>query len=356
MPLLSAETSRWYNDDQVKQGAKVFAANCAACHGKNAEATKEWRKRDANGNLVPPPLNGTAHAWHHPLKLLRHTVRKGGAPVGGTMPPFEGKLSATEIDSAIAWFQSMWSDEIYTAWSKRNADDGFQLIKPKQQSADSPTTRLLRQRLRGVEVGKPQKTEVKDLYQVRAGSEYAYLFSGGRYALIGNLIDLQTGQNLTEQAKEKLTLQLLETFPESDMVIYPPEDTTQQTLTILTDTDCPYCRKLHKEIPQLQKAGIRVRYIPFPRGGKQGKGYADMKAVWCAKDRTVAMDIAKGVNSGDIDMNGCMEAAAVDRGYEFGLKIGLRGTPAIILQNGRMLEGYVPADRLIELSRTNQSQ
>ena len=66
LPTLSAETDRWYSDEQVKQGEKVFATNCASCHGKNAEATKDWKKRDEKGNLVPPPLNGTAHPWHHP--------------------------------------------------------------------------------------------------------------------------------------------------------------------------------------------------------------------------------------------------------------------------------------------------
>ena len=72
-PLL-AEPTRWYSNEQVLQGKKLFAENCAACHGKNAEATTDWKKRDANGNLVPPPLNGTAHAWHHPMKILRRTI------------------------------------------------------------------------------------------------------------------------------------------------------------------------------------------------------------------------------------------------------------------------------------------
>jgi thiol:disulfide interchange protein DsbC len=348
----SSGADRWYNTNQVKQGEKLFAANCASCHGNNAQATPEWRKRDVNGNLVPPPLNGTAHTWHHPMKILRHTVRKGGAPVGGTMPAFEDKLSATEIDAIISWFQSKWSDEIYAAWHQRNNDTGFQPVKPKT-SASNPLTQLLRQRLRGVEVGEPEETGVNGLYQAKVGADYAYLFEQGRYALVGDLIDLKTGKNITELAKGKDKLNLLLSFPETDMVIFPANGSTEQTITILTDTDCPFCRKLHKEVPQLQKADIKVRYIAFPRGGKLGSGYAGLKSVWCAKDRNAAMDIAKGIVPGELSTKDCDAAAAVDRGYELGVKVGLRGTPAIILENGLMLEGYMPANKLITLSRSN---
>jgi len=348
----SSEVNRWYNTDQVKQGGKVFAINCASCHGANAQATPEWRKRDANGNLVPPPLNGTAHTWHHPMKVLRHTIRKGGAPVGGTMPPFENKLSATEIDSVIAWFQSKWSDDIYNAWHQRNTSTGFQPVIKKAVKQNTQT-QYLRQRLPGVQVGDPEATAVKGLYQSKVGADYAYLLEEGRYALIGELIDLQTGKNLTELSKGKNNLQLLKSFPETDMTIYPAIGKTQQTITILTDTDCPFCRKLHQEVPALQEAGIKVRYIPFPRGGKSGSGYADLKSVWCAKDRNTAMDIAKRAIPGQLDRKECDAGAAVDRGYQLGIDIGLRGTPAIIMQNGLKVEGYIPFDKLITLSRSN---
>lgn len=108
---------RWYTADQVAQGKVLFAEHCAGCHGKKAESTPQWRKPDANGNFPPPPLNGTAHTWHHSLPLLRRTLREGGAKLGGKMPPFEKKLSPAEIDAIIAWFQSLWPEEIYARWS-----------------------------------------------------------------------------------------------------------------------------------------------------------------------------------------------------------------------------------------------
>jgi len=109
-------TERWYAAEQVARGRELFAQHCAGCHGKDAAATPDWRKTDANGNYPPPPLNGSAHAWHHPLSVLRETIREGGVPLGGVMPGFADKLSAQDIDSVIAWFQSLWPDELYQAW------------------------------------------------------------------------------------------------------------------------------------------------------------------------------------------------------------------------------------------------
>jgi mono/diheme cytochrome c family protein len=108
---------RWYTEEQVAQGAPLFAKFCAECHGKQAASTTEWRKQDAEGYYPPPPLNGTAHTWHHQLPLLQRTIQEGGAKFGGKMPPFADKLTAAEVDAIIAWFQSLWSEKIYKAWS-----------------------------------------------------------------------------------------------------------------------------------------------------------------------------------------------------------------------------------------------
>ncbi len=111
-----ASTQRWYFAEQAERGKTVFANNCAVCHGKNAEATPHWKTLDANGNYPPPPLNGSAHAWHHPLAILGRTIYHGGTPVGGQMPAFKDVLSETDMIDVIAYFQSYWSDGIYQRW------------------------------------------------------------------------------------------------------------------------------------------------------------------------------------------------------------------------------------------------
>ena len=111
---------RWYTQSQVNSGKGVFKKNCALCHGENAEKTINWKKRLPDGSVPPPPLNGTAHAWHHPLKMLLQTIENGGKPFGGKMPAFKDKLTQEEKLAAIAYFQSFWSVEIYEGWEQRN--------------------------------------------------------------------------------------------------------------------------------------------------------------------------------------------------------------------------------------------
>ena len=120
-----AETvERWYGFTEVSKGGKIFQENCASCHKKDASGTKNWKQTDAQGRYPPPPLNGDAHAWHHPMAVLVRSVKNGGVPLGGWMPAFKDKLTDEEIINTIAWIQSHWSNKTYSIWSKRNAQAG----------------------------------------------------------------------------------------------------------------------------------------------------------------------------------------------------------------------------------------
>lgn len=114
-----ATTQRWYTQDQANQGKAIFAQYCADCHGSKAESIPNWKQVDALGNYPPPPLDGSAHAWHHPLAVLDHVIVNGGAPVGGVMPGWGEVLSFEQRMSVIASFQSYWTDDIYDMWLTR---------------------------------------------------------------------------------------------------------------------------------------------------------------------------------------------------------------------------------------------
>lgn len=103
---------------QIMRGQRLFEANCAVCHGVQAQGAPHWRTRDADGKFPPPPLNGTGHAWHHPLSALRHVIANGSPGGQGDMPAWKGRLSAQQIDDVIAWFQSTWPDQAYQAWAE----------------------------------------------------------------------------------------------------------------------------------------------------------------------------------------------------------------------------------------------
>jgi len=109
---------RWYSEQQVAQGKNLYLTNCAECHGRQAEGTTEWRKLDSSGNYPPPPLNGSAHAWHHSLLVLERSIAEGGIPNGGVMPGFADSLSRDEMRATVAYFQSFWPDDIYIRWQE----------------------------------------------------------------------------------------------------------------------------------------------------------------------------------------------------------------------------------------------
>ncbi|PTN11317.1 c-type cytochrome [Nitrosomonas aestuarii] len=113
---------RNFDTDQIKRGESVFQINCEGCHGKNAEGTVDWRKPNADGKFPPPPLNGTAHAWHHSTAVLKKTILKGGPPEISAMPAWEGILTEQQVDDVVVWIKSLWPDEIYATWYQNFED------------------------------------------------------------------------------------------------------------------------------------------------------------------------------------------------------------------------------------------
>ena len=112
---------RWYTQSQVDTGQRLYDVNCSVCHGNDGSATADWRTADANGKYPPPPLNGSAHTWHHSLALLNYTIENGGAEFDGMMPGFAGVLNEDQRLSIIAYLQEWWPDDIYAKWQEINA-------------------------------------------------------------------------------------------------------------------------------------------------------------------------------------------------------------------------------------------
>lgn len=218
------------------------------------------------------------------------------------------------------------------------------LITSTSAIADQATINKLKQSLAKnmphVNADKISESPVAGLYEVTVGPQVVYMSDDGRYMLQGDLYDLVTKENISESAKSDIRLAAVKKLGAENMVVYKPE-TVKNTITVVTDIDCPYCRRLHSEIPDYMAKDVEVRYIFMPL-----KGDADMKktvSVWCAKDQQMALNMAKSggkVEEKDCD-NPIMQHMAIAR------ELGVRGTPAILLEDGQLLPGYVPVDKLI---------
>ena len=115
--LVNSSRARWYSNGQVVSGSQIFETNCAECHGANAEGRyANWKQKLPDGSFPPPPLDGSAHAWHHPRSVLLEVIENGGLALGGKMPAFGAVLNDQEKLAAIAYFQNFWDDETYSQW------------------------------------------------------------------------------------------------------------------------------------------------------------------------------------------------------------------------------------------------
>lgn len=194
---------------------------------------------------------------------------------------------------------------------------------------------------------------VDGLWEFTVGLEVYYASSDARYIVRGDVIDLAGDRNLTEQRRADLRRGQLAKVPESDMIVFAPARATH-TVTVFTDIDCGYCRKLHAQIGDYLKLGIRVRYLPYPRSGLGSGSWQKIQDVWCAKDRNTALTRAKRdepVPHADCD------GTVVQRGVRLGDLFKLDGTPMVLTDDGFQIGGYLaPADMKQRLDQLAQKR
>ena len=209
--------------------------------------------------------------------------------------------------------------------------------------------------LPGQEVSSIEKAPVEGFYEVIVGSEVMYMSADTKHLFFnGSLYDLSDGVvNLTEERRNGLRREAIAAIGEDSMISFGPAD-AQDTITVFTDIDCGYCRRLHNEMEKYNAAGIRVRYLFFPRSGPGTDSFRKAVSVWCADDRREAMTAAK--RGDDVEARDC-ENPVGDQ-YNLGRELGVSGTPALLFDNGELVPGYVPADRLkpmLDAARTGAS-
>ena len=181
-------------------------------------------------------------------------------------------------------------------------------------------------------------------YEAVYGSKVYYVSSDAKFLISGEIYDLATLDNLTEERRAGGRLKIMAGIPESSMIVYKAKQ-EKHVLNVFTDIDCVYCRKLHQEMAQINELGITVRYLAFPRAGVDSPSYDKAVSVWCASDRNKALDNAKG--SGRIEPAKC--DAPVRGHMAIGQQLGISGTPGLILDDGRLQPGYAPPRQLLSL-------
>jgi len=186
------------------------------------------------------------------------------------------------------------------------------------------------------------ETDAENVYRMEFQGNFAYVYSAGDHVLIGELLNTKEQVNVGELAQSERVAKVIQDVPTSKMIVFGPKD-AKRHITVFTDIDCGYCRKLHNEVTELTDAGIQVRYLAFPRAGVGSNSFNKYVSVWCNKDQQTALTTAK--NGGSVSTASCDNP--ISETYDLGQQVGVRGTPTIIFDDGTLTPGYLPATELM---------
>jgi len=210
-----------------------------------------------------------------------------------------------------------------------------QLEKVRKAVAASPS-------LQGVTPDMVTPSTAPGLYQIRKGSAFGYVTADGRYLITGDMIDLVTGEELTEKQREGARLAVLNQFGPEDVIEFPAKN-AKHVVTVFTDIDCGYCQRLHQQVGDYNAQGITIRYLFYPRSGPGSPSFQQAQAVMCSADRKEALTQAKR-GTRITTSSACKNP--VERHYLAGDSLGINATPMLVLQDGESVRGYVPPPSL----------
>ena len=225
------------------------------------------------------------------------------------------------------------------------ANEPAQTAAPKAGTPDARARDALARLDQRIKIDYIGAAPMPGFREIIAGGQLLFVSDDGRYLMQGTVLDLDGMKDLTQNSAALLKYRrdLLATVPHADRIVFAPPN-ARYTVTVFTDIECGYCRKLHSEIGELNRLGIAVEYLAFPRMGLASQDYKDMVSVWCAADRRRALTDAKGGKP--VARRDCK--TPVNMQFDIGQRVGVSGTPAIYAADGSQLGGYLPPQALRE--------
>ncbi len=225
---------------------------------------------------------------------------------------------------------------------------GMLTVQPAQAGNDAEELEKVRDKVSTMfQEIKPehiQPSPIDGWYTVRKGAVVAYVSADGRYLLQGDLIDLETQVNLSESERNSARIEMMAAISDDEMITFTPDE-VKYSVSIFTDIDCAYCRRLHSQIDEYLAQGIEINYLLYPRSGPTSASWIKAEQVWCADDRNEALTLAKVDKN--FDSHSC-DSSMISKHYSLGKEVGLTGTPAIVMSDGTLMPGYLPPLALAE--------
>lgn len=338
----SATTPTHSNGEEAPETKSPSTSTPTSTNPQATQATSPPDEKVSKEKILNSLSKMTPKEMAELMNFISTIAEKFGT---GTVP-LEEPPSKEKISTTIKQMSPKEVAELMNFLTTMEEDVTNSGSVPEENSKTVPTA--VTDTLKRIVSGTPSKTTVvpsplPGLYEAMLDSEVIYISADGRYVIMGDVRDIQTGRNLTEEKRNQVRVDAINSLDEKEMVVFTPQKETKEIVNVFTDVDCPYCSKFHQSVDKLNEAGIKVRYLAFPRAGVGSDTYKKMVSVWCAKDKQKAMTAAKARQ--EVESATCENP--VEKQYELGKKIGVQGTPALVLSTGELIPGYVPPERLI---------
>jgi len=229
---------------------------------------------------------------------------------------------------------------------------GIALLVSSFSLSASELHEKLAEKLPSIKKEQIAETPLKDIYSIDLGDKFAYVTKDGNYLLTGDLVDLTAGVNLSQLELGKKRVEQIKAIPDSNFIVFPAKGETKHAVTIFTDIDCTWCRRLHQEIDDYNSRGIEVRYLLRPRSGPQSKSWQKADSVFCSKDQNKTLTAAKQgqeVKAVNLLKNQkCADDTPTMDNVILSQAMGFNGTPVLLSEDGMYMGGYVPPEELSE--------
>ncbi len=219
--------------------------------------------------------------------------------------------------------------------------------EPVPANVQDSLRKMLESPANGLKVATIEASEIAGMYAVQfQEGPLVYASASGQFFIVGDLFTVGPAGyvNLAEKRRDGMRAEEMAAVSAEDMIIFPAEGETLSHISVFTDVTCFYCQKLHREVPELNKRGVEVRYLAYPRAGLESEGYRKLATAWCAENPALTLTRLK--NGESVPDNVCAGSPIAGQ-YQLGQSLGVRGTPAIVTANGQMIPGYQSADELM---------
>jgi len=219
--------------------------------------------------------------------------------------------------------------------------------EPVTAKVDEALRKMLESPANGLKVASIEASAIVGMYAVQfEEGPLVYANASGQFFIVGDLFTVGPAGyvNLAEKRRDGMRAEEMAAVNSADMIIFPAEGEARSHISIFTDITCFYCQKLHREVPELNKRGVEVRYLAYPRAGMDSEGFRKLATAWCADNPPLILTRLK--NGESVPDNVCKDTPIADQ-YQLGQSLGVRGTPAIVTADGQMIPGYQSADELM---------